>query len=299
METKETHLVPEGIERQRLSDYLVGKMSSLPSRKSVKKAIKSGCISVNEKTETTGHWVVSGEVICFQEPDIRLEKVFEWRIPVIYEDDYLAIINKPAGLPVSGNRFKTIENALPFNLKPSSQPDALQRFRPVHRLDSPTSGLLLIAKTKTARIALGALFEEKNIQKRYQAIVIGQLPESGTIKQPIGEKAATTVFRTIKTARSLRNDFLTLVDLLPQTGRTHQLRIHLSQLGFPILGDKLYGEVGEIMVGKGLFLAAVELSFLHPFLHTVINVTISPANKFLLLLEREEKRWLNYHGCAN
>ena len=291
MTEKNKHIVPEGIGRERLSDYLIGKLQLLPSRKSVKKAIKAGEILVDEELGTTGQWVEAGQKITYQSKDKPPSMIFEWRIEVVYEDEYLAIINKPAGFSVSGNHFHTIENALPFNLNVSNEPDALLRFRAVHRLDALTCGLLLVAKTKTSRILLGQLFEKKTIQKRYQAVVIGQLPNEGTIREPIQEKQSTTVFKTVQAVRSLRNDYLTLVDLFPKTGRTHQLRIHLSQLGFPILGDKLYGTEGEIMKGKGLFLCAVQLAFQHPFLDETIDISIEPPNKFQLLLERETRRW--------
>lgn len=293
IETK--HIVPQGAEQQRLSDYLIGKFQLLPSRKSVKKAIKAGEILVNGAVGTTGQWIEVEQIITYQPKDNAPSMVFEWRIEVVYEDEYLAIVNKPAGFSVSGNHFHTIENALPFNLKVSKEADALQRFRAVHRLDALTCGLLLVAKTKTARILLGQLFENKTIQKRYQAIVIGQLPTEGTINEPIEEKKSTTIFKTVQAVRSLRNDYLTLVDLFPKTGRTHQLRVHLSQLGFPILGDKVYGTEGEIMQNKGLFLCAVQLTFEHPFLDELIDIEIEPPNKFQLLLERETRRWKRYN----
>ena len=295
MAEKNKHIVPEGIERERLSDYLIGKFQLLPSRKSVKKAIKAGEILVDNEIGTTGQWVEVGQIITYQSKDKAPSMIFEWRIEVVYEDEYLAIINKPAGFSVSGNHFHTIENALPFNLKVSKEPDALLRFRAVHRLDALTCGLLLVAKTKTSRILLGQLFEKKTIQKRYQAVVIGQLPEEGKIDKSIDEKQSKTIFKTVQTVRSLRNEYLTLVDLFPKTGRTHQLRIHLSQLGFPILGDKLYGTEGEIMKGKGLFLCAVQLTFQHPFLDEMIDISINAPNKFQLLLERETKRWIRFH----
>ena len=162
---KEKYIVQPNVKNVRLSDYLVGKMKLLPSRKSVKKAIKAGLILVNGEVGTTGQFVETFDTLTLIEKDETLKKVFEWRLEVVYEDEYLAIINKPAGLSVSGNHFRTIENALPFNLKMSTRTDALQRFRAVHRLDALTSGLLLVAKTKTARIQLGQLFEQKKNRK--------------------------------------------------------------------------------------------------------------------------------------
>ena len=115
----------------------------------------------------------------------------EFILEVIYEDDYLAIIDKPPGILVSGNKLKTIVNALPFNLQVSSQIDALINPLPVHRLDFPTSGLLLIAKTNNALVALGKMFEEKKISKIYHAITIGQMKPEGADEVSKGNQRET------------------------------------------------------------------------------------------------------------
>ena len=108
---------------------------------------------------------------------------------------------------------------------------------------------------------------------------------SGTIDFPIDSKAAQTRFETNRIVRSLKNNYLTLVDLYPTTGRTHQLRIHLVKSGWPILGDKLYGKEGMILKNKGLFLTAVGLSFPHPITQELMNITKDAPAKFGLLLE--------------
>jgi 23S rRNA pseudouridine1911/1915/1917 synthase len=280
----EEHIAPSLEAPSRLSDYLIGKLQLINTRKGVKTAIKRGEVWLEGKKGNTGDWVKGGEKIQLMEAKLIVRKVFPMEFPVVFEDDYIAIINKPSGIPVSGNLFRTIENALPNNIQPSSQTDKLPFARAAHRLDAPTSGLLIIAKTRKARVELGRMFEAKTIHKIYQAIVIGEMANAGTIDFPIEDKASLTIFKNIKTIPSVRNQHLSLVELQPKTGRTHQLRIHLSQLGFPIMGDKLYGTEGNIIKGKGLFLSSVGLAFEHPITGEKLEFTVNPPNKFDRLL---------------
>ena len=286
--------IAKSTERTRLSDYAIGVFESIPTRKGIKKAIKKGAIYVNGEVGQTGTWIVDGDEIVLYDLDESLPKTFEFDLTVVFEDKDLAVINKPGGIPVSGNYYKTVQNALPYNLTKSTAADALKIARPVHRIDAATCGLLLVAKTKTAHLHLSKQFENKTIQKRYQAIAIGKLPQKGRIETPIDEKSSITDFETVKIVPSLKNEFLTLVNLYPITGRTHQLRKHLSGLNHPILGDKLYGREGLILWKKGLFLCAVELNFMHPKTKKMMQITIQPPNKFKTILEREEHRFLNY-----
>ena len=103
-----------------------------------------------------------------------------------------------------------------------------------------------------------------------------------------------TVYNLQETVPSLKNEFLSLIKLHPKTGRTHQIRIHLSKLGYPIMGDKLYGEEGNVLKGKGLFLCAIGLGFKHPITSEELNIEISLPHKFVSLLEREKRRWEKY-----
>lgn len=222
-------------------------------------------------------------------------KVFECSLEIIYEDQEIAVINKPAGLSVSGNAYKTIYNALPFNLKKSNSVDSLPWPTPVHRLDSQTSGLLLIAKTKTAQIELGNQFSKHTIQKKYYAIVIGKVHTNQTINLPIETKEAKTSFEIIKVINSLKYEDLSYLKVSPKTGRTHQIRIHLASIGHPIFGDKLYGNKETLHKGKGLFLCAAELKFLHPKTFEIIEFKIEIPQKFNSMLVREKRRWNTYN----
>ncbi|MFT6149399.1 MAG: RluA family pseudouridine synthase [Saprospiraceae bacterium] len=288
----EKHIVPKSIEKARLSDYLIGIFITIPTRKGIKKAIKKGAVLMNNEVGKTGDWLIGNEVIELYDLLEKQPKIFEFELPIIFEDDDLAIINKPGGIPVSGNYFKTIQNALPHNLQLSIAKDALKIPRPVHRLDAPTCGLLLIAKSKMAHLHLSTQFENKTIQKRYQAIATGELPQNGQINSPIDGKPSVTKFQTVRVVPSLKNKFLTFVNLYPITGRTHQLRRHLAEMNHPILGDKLYGKEGLILWKKGLFLCAVELNFIHPRTEKRMNILIEPPKKFETILERETLRAL-------
>lgn len=286
-----THIVPIGVSGIRLSDYVIGIFTTIPTRKGMKKAIKKGMVWIDGEEANTGRWVESGQKIQLIDLETAPSKVYQFPLKVIYEDDVIAVINKPAGIVVSGNQHRTVQNALAYNLNVSTAADAFKVAKPVHRLDHATSGLLLIAKTRQARVDLGQQFEEKLIQKQYQAIVVGKVAEKGLIEQAIEGKVAITRFERLHWVHSLRDDYLSLLNLYPLTGRTHQLRIHLSTLGHPIVGDKLYGVPGKTLLGKGLFLCAVGLSFKHPLTKEILSLQITAPAKFAALLERRQRRW--------
>lgn len=287
------HIVPSTYNKQeRITDYAIGLFAMLPTKSSVKKAVKNKLLLINNEVCTTGTFIKAGQIIALIPIQNKNHKQFKLKLDVIFEDDYIAIINKPAGFSVSGNKFKTIANALSFNLQLSKKEDALPHPLATHRLDNQTSGLLIIAKTKKARIVLGNMFEKKEIQKKYIAIVIGETPKKGKITFPINNKPSFSEFELIKTEVSLRNNYLSLIKLSPKTGRTHQLRIHCEKMGFPILGDKLYHGNKQVFKGKGLFLCSSELTFIHPITMSYLNFNIDIPKKFKTILEREKQRYI-------
>ncbi len=289
------HHVPDSVSNIRLVDYSLKIFSEIPSKSGIKKAIKRGEILLNgEKTEQSA-WVKHGETITLIDLQNNPPKVYELKLDVVFEDDCLAVINKPAGISVSGNKYKTIVNALSYNLKPSTAEDALKWPLPVHRLDYPTSGLLLVAKTKLARIKLGNQFENRQVKKNYRAIVVGQPPDEGVIDNQIENQVAITEYKLIKATPSLKVKQISLIDLFPLTGRTHQLRRHMAEIGHPILGDRKYGNDLPLLKGKGLFLSAIGLEFKHPVSDEKCLFQISEPLKFSSLLERENRRWKKYH----
>lgn len=288
MTKSESHRVPIIEKPIRLQEYAVGIFKTIPTKSGLKKAIKKELVFVNQKPATTALFIKGGELIeLFQNENTSTFKRLDLTLEVLFEDDYLAIIYKPAGILVSGNSFATIDNALTQNLTKSVLFDAV-RPRPVHRLDYPTSGVLLTGKTSASIIALNKLFEHKKIQKTYYAITIGKMEKQGIISSPINEKEAITHYTILQTVTSARFNVLNLVELHPKTGRKHQLRIHLASIGNQILGDKEYGNKELILKGKGLYLHAFNLTFLHPFKKEEIIISKELPKKFKNIFPEEK-----------
>ncbi|MEH0158659.1 RluA family pseudouridine synthase [Limibacter armeniacum] len=296
MEKIETHIVPEGIGEIRFVDYAYDLFEALPSHNSVKKAIKKGLLHIDGAPAESGRWIMPGMCLDLYAKEVTPPKGFEIDLEIIYQDEHMVVVNKPAGIPTSGNQYRTLENALVANVPRSNAKNALQWAKPVHRLDSATSGLLIAARTMEARIVLGNMFKEKTIQKTYHALVIGETPTSGAIDLPIEEQKAYSEFKLLKRVRSIQCEYLSLLELKPHTGRTHQLRIHTSSLGFPILGDKLYGPEKGNFTGKGLFLSAVKLELNHPIDQKPIELSIPTPHKFESRMLNDQRRWDKYKG---
>jgi len=277
----ESHIVVDLQEKVRISDYARGIFRTIPSRKGMKKAIDKGWVRINEKTASTGDYLFGGETIELSFEETIERPVIELKVEALFEDQFLAVVNKPAGIEVSGNRKWTLENALSFNLKSSSELDVLKYPEPIHRLDYPTSGALLIGKTNTAVIELNRMFAEREIAKTYMAITIGKMPDSGIVDSEIDEKASESEFKLLQTVTSERFGYLNLVELSPKTGRRHQLRKHMAEIENPILGDREYGTEGLILSGKGLYLHSVSLSFIHPFTKEKLTVEAPLPKKFV------------------
>lgn len=274
---------------KRFVDFAIGIFVGFETRNAVKKGIKRKRFAVNGKTPETGTWINNGDLIELLEVSQK-PKEYDFPISILYEDDHLAIVIKPAGMVVSGNQFKTLEHCLVDELKIPETPDALAWGLPVHRLDAPTSGLVIFAKTNQSRRMLGAMFENNEIHKTYHAVVHGAL-ESQIISTPVDGKHASSKVTFCSSVPSFINGTLSLVKLEPETGRTHQLRIHCASVGSPIVGDTLYGGPTGTFTHKGLFLAATSLRFLHPVTQQEVKVETEIPPKFGSLLKREKARW--------
>lgn len=275
----------------RLTDFAATAFPILGSRTAAKKAIAAGNLFLNDRPANEPDMVKNGDVIELKTARVQKIKSVDIDLEVIFEDDYLIVVNKPAGIAVNGNRNKTVENAVAGIIRQSPEADALPRPVAVHRIDVPTKGLVLLAKTKSALIQLSKAFEYNQIKKTYIAVVHGKMNEKGRIEAPIQTKRAVTDFQTLKVARSQVFKYFSLVELQPVTGRTHQLRIHLNDLGNLIVGDKEYARRQKTILGKGLFLCACQLSFTHPITKEKLDLQIDPPARFRKLLQREEERF--------
>lgn len=281
MKILETHIVPALEEKIRLQEYAASVFKSIPTRSGIKKAIKRQEILIDGKVGKTSDWIEEHQKIELVQQETSAKKIFHLKLEVVFEDNFLAVVHKPAGYPCSGNYFRTIENALPFNLQASEEIDALPFPLPVHRLDNPTSGLLVIAKTRAAQIKLNRSFESKEIIKTYLALVEGETLHNFVYENAIDGKEALTKGKRLKLFRK-RDRFFSLLELKPETGRTHQIRKHLSQNGFPIVGDKEYGTGEVFFQKKGLYLTAIGLNFEHPISFEIVELRLEFPKKFVI-----------------
>ncbi|MBU3012158.1 RluA family pseudouridine synthase [Polaribacter vadi] len=280
MQLLETHIAKKVKYPIRFQEYGVGIFNTIPTKSGIKKAIKKGIVFIDDELATTSRFILGGEKIeLYQSENSSTFKRLKLDLEVLFEDDYLAIIYKPAGILVNGNKFVTIANALSQNLQKSSLQDAVKP-QPIHRLDYPTSGVLLVGKTSSSIQKLSDLFKNKVIQKTYFAVTISEMCIGGTINFKVDNKKASTEFKVLSSVKSERFAFLNLVKLSPKTGRKHQLRKHLSAIGHQILGDKDYGNTNLVLKGKGLYLHAFSLEFLHPFTKETIFISKELPKKF-------------------
>ncbi len=264
--------------------------AQLPTRAAAKRACKRGEILVDGAPAEPSRWTAPGMELALTMRRDTMAAVFELALPVVFEDDAMAVVVKPAGWPVSGNQHRTIAHALPFNLAPSPRPDALPSPWPAHRLDAPTSGLLAVGKTAAALAALNAAFAERAVDKRYRALVVGRLEAERLLDVDVGGRPACTRVVPRLVTPAVKCGWVTTVDAWPDTGRTHQIRRHLAAIGHPILGDRRYATAGPALRGSGLYLSAVGLTLPHPDGRGPVTARADEPPKFASFRRRERRR---------
>lgn len=247
------------------------------TRSQLKNLINDGHVTVNGQPVKPKYKVQAGDKISLVKPEPQSLELTPENIPldIVYEDDDVIVVNKPQGMvvhPAPGHPDHTLVNALLYH-SPLSTINGTFRPGIVHRIDKDTSGLLMVAKNDLAHQSLAEQLRNKTNKREYLALVYGQIKEDeGTIDAPLGRnpqdrkkqavvkggRYAVTHFKVIK-----RYDNFTLVKCILETGRTHQIRVHMKYIGHPLVGDPLYGP--RKMIGKnGQFLHAALLGFKHP-----------------------------------
>ena len=276
-------VVPSEAAGQRLDRFLAA-VPAIGTRSHAKQLIDAGRVRVNGAASKSAHAVRGGERVAVEIPAPEPFRVEPEDIPlhVLYEDEHLLAIDKPAGMvvhPAPGARRGTLVHALAHRL--GALPGIGDPDRPgiVHRLDRDTSGVLLVARTRPALEALARQFRERTVEKRYLAVVRGTMAsETGRVDRPIGRHPRERKRMSVHSARGRsaatrwtileRLPGATLLRLTPETGRTHQLRVHLAALGHPIVGDRGYGVRRAGRAATIAFprqaLHAEEIGFAHP-----------------------------------
>ena len=291
----EEHAVREVEPRERVDAWASRHFARLPTRGSARRACKRGELLLNGAVVESSRFVKVGDTVGLK-PGV-VHPTCDVTPDVAVMDDHAALVVKPPGILVNGNKHRTLEHALPNVLPPSDVEDALFAPRPVHRLDFETMGLVAVARSRRALSALSRSFEERRVRKRYEAIVVGRLEGEGTIELDLDGRAAVSNYWSVRCFSSLKTTWCTRVVLEAVTGRTHQLRRHLQHLGHSILGDKRYPTNGLVFRGNGLFLAAVELDVPHPIEpEERLAARIDVPHKFGSFEQREVRRWNRWHG---
>lgn len=277
------YVVPEEQAGQRLDRFLVAALDGL-SRTAIQRMISDGQALVNGRTSKAGYLLRSGDTIeisarqsAQHSPAIQPQPV---PLAIVYEDQDLLVVNKPAGMvvhPARGHSGDTLLDTLLARYPEMGQFEAEERPGIVHRLDKDTSGLLIVAKNARAQAALVEQMKQHAIVKRYLALVEGVVSlDAGSIDAPIGRdpRYRQKMAITMAGSREARTHFRvvqrfsrhTLLLLQLETGRTHQIRVHLQAIGYPVVGDPVYGPTSnhDALPLSRQFLHAYQLAFTHP-----------------------------------
>lgn len=279
-------------------DAFLSEMYENISRSQFAKMIKSGDVLVNGKSEKPSYKVNFGDKIEFEIKETEKIVILPQNLPldIVYEDENLLVVNKPSGMlthPTIQETENTLVNAL-LNYCDLSDLNGDFRRGIVHRLDRNTSGLLMIAKNNKTHEYLAQEIKNRNVVKKYLAIVKGNIKDDfGIINQPIGRnpknplkmcvsddgKPSITEYKVLE-----RFSECTYVELNLKTGRTHQIRVHMSYIKHPVLNDSLYGGTGLNIKTQEQVLQSYKLEFAKPFSSDIINLQIPPDEKIVKVL---------------
>ena len=289
----------------RLDSFLAGRVPEL-TRSAAARLIETGRVTVAGRTAAKSCRLEGGELVEAELPDPEPTQALPQDIPldVVYEDEDVIVVNKPAGLvvhPAPGHPDGTLVNALLHHCG-SSLSGIGGELRPgiVHRIDRDTSGLIIAAKNDAAHQALSAQLQDHTLARTYEAVVVGNLREDqGTVDAPIGRhhtdrkkmavtdrggRAAVTHWEVLE-----RFQGFTHVRCRLETGRTHQIRVHMAHLGHPICGDTVYGARKPVPGLTGQCLHAVGLRFIHPRTGEAVELSCPLSDAFTALLEKLRK----------
>ncbi len=290
-------VINENNSSKRLDVYLTEALNE--SRNLILKNIKNGNILVNDKIVKGGYSLRLGDVIKVGELKVDTSvKGEDIPLDILYEDDDIIVVNKKSGMvvhPGNGNYEHTLVNALMGYTDDLSDEGGNERVGIVHRIDKDTSGVLLIAKTNQAHKTLSDDFKNKRIKRKYIALVYGVINNNkGKISAPIGRskidrkkmcvtdensKSAVTNFTVLERYKNA-----TLVELILETGRTHQIRVHMDYINHPVVNDPVYGHK-KIINDYGQMLHAKYLGFNHPITHRFMEFEVEPEKEFIDILQ--------------
>jgi pseudouridine synthase, RluA family len=297
---KDVFIIEEKDEGTRIDKYLT-EVFALKSRSFIQGLIEKECVKVNGKIPKSNYKLkTSDEVeVEIKEPEVLKVDAEDIPLEILYEDKDVIVVNKVQGMvvhPAPGNYNGTLVNALLFHCKDLSSINGIIRPGIVHRIDKDTSGVLVVAKNDETHNKLSEQLKDHSMKREYYALVEGRLKnEKGTIDKPLarskkdrlkigivqGGKRAVTHYEVIE-----RYNGYTLIRCILETGRTHQIRVHMASIGFPLVGDPLYGFKKQRFKLNGQMLHAKTLGFIHPTKNTYVEFTTELPNYFKDVIDK-------------